>query len=90
MIVVRIVGVDSFADEPDEKVSIDTFVVMQWNEIQIPQAQDGGDEENPSHTKFPDAFRNVFFKGAKRPPRTFNLCGMRLDAELRLRALVAT
>jgi len=90
MIVVRIVGVDSFADEPDEEISIDTFVVMQRNEIQIPQAQHGGDEEDPSHAKSPDAFRNVFFEGTKRPPRIVNLRGMRLDAGLRLHALVAT
>lgn len=91
MIVVRIVGVDSFADEPDEEVSIDTFVVMQWNEIQIVETQNGCDEENSSHTKLPDALRNVLFECAKRPARIVNLRGMRLYACLcRTRALVAT
>ena len=90
MIVVRIVGVDSLADEPDEEVSINSFVVMQWNEIQIVQAQDSGDEENPNHTKFPDTFRNVLFESAERLARVVNLCGMRLDARpCRTRAPVA-
>ena len=91
MVVVRIVGVDSFADEPDEEVSIYSFVMMQWNEIQIVQTQHSAGQQDPNHTKFPNACRNVLFECARRPAQIVNLRGMRFDAGFcRTSALVAT
>jgi hypothetical protein len=35
--------IDSLAHEPDEKIPVDAFIMMQWDEIEIVQTQNGGD-----------------------------------------------
>jgi hypothetical protein len=53
MIIRRIVLVGSLANQPDQKISIDAFVVMQWYEVQIVQAKAGSDQEDNDHTDSP-------------------------------------
>ena len=75
MIVLRIIAVVSFTDEPDEEVSVYTFVVMQWDQVQIVEPQDGGDDEDRDHAEHPHAFRNIVGAGSSgRLRRVLSLC----------------
>ena len=79
MIVFRIVPVSAIAHEPDKEVSVNSFIVMQWHEIQIVEPENGGDHEDPDDTKLPDAFRDVPFR---RLTRVVTLSGMSLGDSL--------
>ena len=79
MVVFRIVPVSSIAHEPDEEVSVNSFVVMQGHEVEIVQAQNGGNYEDPDYTELPDAFRDVSFHQRS---GVISLCGMSPGASL--------
>jgi len=80
MIVFRIVPVHSFAHEPDEKVSVNTFIVMQRYEVKVVKAQNGGNQNDPDHAELPDAFRDVLSRHATL--RFIGFGGMSLPSSL--------
>ena len=47
------------ADEFDEEVSVNAFVVMQRYEIEIVESEGCGDEQDRDHTDLPNAFRDI-------------------------------
>src|SRR5689334_15439918 len=59
MIVCRIVRVSAFANQPDEKVSVYSFVVMKWHETEIVQTKGGSKQEDRNHSDAPNFFRQV-------------------------------
>jgi len=60
MIILRVILVGSLANQSDEEIPVDAFVVMQWHEIQIVQAQAGGDEEDYDDADSPGVLRQTF------------------------------
>src|SRR5690349_7819123 len=59
MIIRGIVRVTGLPDEPYEKVAVDAFVVMQWNEIKTVQPQHCRDQQDRDHGNKPDTLRHV-------------------------------
>ena len=59
MIVFGIVFVRALAHESDQEVSVDAFIVMQRNEIQIVKPEHRRDHQDHDHTDLPNAFRNI-------------------------------
>src|SRR5687767_8348824 len=59
VVVFRIVFVRALAHKLHQKVSINAFVVMQRDEIEIVEPEDRRDEQDRNHTDLPKAFRNI-------------------------------
>jgi hypothetical protein len=59
MIILRIVLVRSLANQPDEKIPIDAFIVMQWYEIKIVKAKAGSDEKDNDDADSPGVLRET-------------------------------
>ena len=81
MIILGIVPVRSFAHEPHQEVSIDSFIVVQWHEIEIIKTKNGGNEEDCDDADCPDTVGDVVVHD-NLTARVFSLGGMSLNATL--------
>ncbi len=66
MIVLWVVGISALTHEPDEKVSVDAFVVMQRYEIEVVQAQHASNKHDRDDADLPRALRNLLVTHASR------------------------
>ena len=81
MIIFGIVTKGSLAYEPERKISIDSFVVVQRHEAQIVETEKGANDEDPDDAESPYRFGNVFLDSRfNRVPRIVRLGWMALNA----------
>jgi hypothetical protein len=83
MVVFRIVAVDSFADEPHEKVAIYSFVMMKRLQVEIVEPEDRANQKDSNHSKAPVLRQEVVNAGHVRlPRRRIRLDSMSLSVSL--------